>query len=570
MELVVFCGLMIAVFLYVMIRGSVEAKQAKVRYRKYLKESYTERFREEDVSEEELELIKKRFLYMSQDDVIIDDITWNDLDMDRVFGLMNRTQSAIGAEALYDMLRRPKQSVADFAGFEKNVEYLMEQEDERVNLQMALSNLRRNGRYSLYDYIDYLERLGKRSNIVHVIQLLLFVVSIGLIFVDSTVGVMALILVACVNIGTYLNHKGKVAPYVSTFSYIMKMLECADAILQQPLSGMPEYREILLRDREAFRDFKKGSSMVFKMNNAGAGDPGEVIFDYVKMLTHIDLIQFNKMLNKTLECKAEILELAKQIGYLDALIAIGSFRASLPCYAVPVLLEDKDVNITIVEGYHPMLREPVVNSFSQKRGMVITGSNASGKSTFLKMVAINAILAQTIHTCAAKEYEAAMFRIMSSMALRDSLDSGESYYMVEIKALKRIMDAAECDGNPILCFVDEVLRGTNTVERIAASTQILAKLSTSGVCCFAATHDIELTHLLEKDYDNYHFEEEVRDGDVLFSYCLHTGRAQTRNAIRLLQIIGFSEDIIHEAEMMAADFTKTSVWSRKGNERYVC
>ncbi len=563
MELVVFLGLMIAVFLFVMVRGSIEAKQAKVRLRNRLREEYTERFLEDELSEEELELIKKRFLYRNHGEEVIDDITWNDLDMDGVFCLINRTRSAVGAEALYDMLRRPKQTKAGFHNFEEDVHYLVEQEQERLNLQMELSSLRRKGRYSLYDYIDYLERLGKRSNMVHILQLTLFIASVGLIFVNSSLGVMAFIVMACVNITSYLGHKGRVAPYVSTFAYIMKMLDCADALLRQPLAGMPEYREKLRKNREAFRDFKKGSSMVFKMSSAGAGDPGEIIFDYVKMMTHIDLIQFNKMLNKTLACKKEILELAECIGYLDAMIAIGSFRASLPYYAIPKLHESTDTAIAIEEGYHPILREPVANSFSQRRGMVITGSNASGKSTFLKMVAINAILAQTIHTCMARCYEASMFRILSSMSLRDNLDGGESYYMVEIKALKRIMDAASKEGNPVLCFVDEVLRGTNTVERIAASTQILVKLFTSGVCCFAATHDIELTHLLEKEYDNYHFEEEVRDGDVLFSYCLHTGRAQTRNAIRLLQIIGFSEDIIQEAEELAASFTKTSVWSRK-------
>lgn len=562
MELIVFLILVGAVFLFVMIRGSIEAKQAKIRYRQYLKESYDERFLGEELSGEELELIKKRFLYLHDDEEIIDDITWNDLDMDRVFAQMNRTQSAIGAEALYNMLRRPKQKVSEFKDFEREVSYLMEQEEERLNLQMVLNDLKRKGRYSLYDYIDYLERLGKRSNLIHILQMALFLASIGLIFVESSLGVMAVIVMACVNITTYLSHKGKVAPYVSTFSYIMKMLDCADELLQQPLTEMAEYRDALKKNREAFRDFKKGSSMVFKMNDAGAGDPGEIIFDYVKMMTHIDLIQFNKMLNKTLECKEEILALAESIGYLDAVIAIGSFRASLPYYAIPQLQEEAKLHIAIEEGYHPMIAEPVANSFSQERGMVVTGSNASGKSTFLKMVAINAILAQTIHTCAARGYEATCFRILSSMSLRDSLDSGESYYMVEIKALKRIMDAAGRPGNPVLCFVDEVLRGTNTVERIAASAQILVKLSTSGVCCFAATHDIELTHLLEAEYDNYHFQEEIREGDVLFSYCLHQGRALTRNAIRLLQIIGFSEDVIKEAENMAARFTKTSVWSR--------
>ena len=93
----------------------------------------------------------------------------------------------------------------------------------------------------------------------------------------------------------------------------------------------------------------------------------------------------------------------------------------------------------------------------------VLGHSGAGKSTFLKMVAVNAVLAQTIHTCTAESYHAPVFRIFSSMALRDSIENGESYYIVEIRSLKRILDVAEERKSPVLCFVDEVLRGTNTV-----------------------------------------------------------------------------------------------------------
>ena len=130
---------------------------------------------------------------------------------------------------------------------------------------------------------------------------------------------------------------------------------------------------------------------------------------------------------------------------------------------------------------------------------------------------------------------------------------------MEIKALKRILDAAS-EGEPILCFVDEVLRGTNTVERIAASTQILKSLGHSGILCFAATHDIELTELLKDYFDNYHFEEDVRDGDVFFNYKLKTGRATTRNAIRLLELMGYDSGVIERASAQAEYFMTSGVW----------
>ena len=145
------------------------------------------------------------------------------------------------------------------------------------------------------------------------------------------------------------------------------------------------------------------------------------------------------------------------------------------------------------------------------------------------------------------------------MALRDDLDSQESYYIVEIKSLKRILNATN-QGGPILCFIDEVLRGTNTVERIAASAQILKSLAGNNVLCFAATHDIELTQMLEADYDNYHFQEEIVENDILFDYILYPGRATSRNAIRLLGMIGYDEEIIRRADATAEEFLKSGEW----------
>jgi len=111
-----------------------------------------------------------------------------------------------------------------------------------------------------------------------------------------------------------------------------------------------------------------------------------------------------------------------------------------------------------------------------------------------------------------------------------------------------------------LCFVDEVLRGTNTVERIAASTQVLKSLAGNNMCCFAATHDIELTSLLNDYYDNYHFEEEIRDGDIFFNYTLLDGKATTRNAIMLLEIMGYSPSIIEQARQQAEHFVASGIW----------
>ena len=255
------------------------------------------------------------------------------------------------------------------------------------------------------------------------------------------------------------------------------------------------------------------------------------------------------------------------IGYLDSMISAASFRTFLPYYEKPNFTEGKKAEIYLENVYHPLLADPVANSVIAHRSILLTGSNASGKSTFLKTVAINTVLAQTIFTCPAAKYEAPFFQIYSSMALRDNLQGNESYYIVEIKSLKRILNHVNEDV-PMLCFVDEVLRGTNTVERIAASAQILKSLAKEGVICFAATHDIELTHLLENCYDNYHFQETIMDEDILFDYCLQKGRAVSRNAIKLLRLIGYEDRITDEAEKMAEEFLAMGNWTRQ--EERIC
>ena len=491
---------------------------------------------------------------------------------------MNFTQSSAGEETLYAMLRCPALSDDDGAKrtMEKHIEYMAYKTDKRLDALMLLHELGKSGKYALADYLDNIKKLGARSNMRHYLCILMLIASFASLFAHALLGAAFLIAASCVNIISYMNAKGAAASYVAAFSYIMRMAKCADGIIKLGLGKeFDAYIGELKERKTAISKLEKHSGMIFNLNSA-TGSAGGILFDYVKMLTHVDLIQFNKAIGALQAHEKDICDIADSIGYLDAVISIAYFRAALSQgYCVPVLAKGKNEALVIKDGFHPCIEKPVANSIEQRRGMIVTGSNASGKSTFLKMAAVNAILAQSINTCCASAYSGNYYRIYSSMSLRDNLEGGESYYMVEIKALKRIVDAADSDldsesENPLLCFVDEVLRGTNTVERIAASVQILRKLAQRDILCFAATHDIELTKLLFDEYDNYHFEEEVKNGDVLFSYRLLEGRAHTRNAIRLLEVIGFSEDIIEKADEMAAEFLRTGEWENcKGGKSSV-
>lgn len=150
--------------------------------------------------------------------------------------------------------------------------------------------------------------------------------------------------------------------------------------------------------------------------------------------------------------------------------------------------------------------------------------------------------------------------VFSSMALKDNLLANESYFIVEIKSLRRILNSLREDI-PCLCFVDEVLRGTNTVERIAASSEILYHLSRNNCICIAATHDIELASILSNYFDNYHFEERLTDNEIVFDYKIYPGKSNTRNAIKLLKLMGYDKSIVDSAEERSLKYLEEGNWS---------
>ncbi len=486
----------------------------------------------------------------------IDNITWDDLDMDSVFMSMNNTHSSAGEEYLYYRLRNPKLTDETTRRDEELIDYFYNNKDDSINLQKAFHKMGKTGKYSLYDYLNYLDNVENTGNIKHIICNLLYLISAALVFVNPFAGIVCIISVMCYNMIAYSKAKSEIEPYFISIKYVMRLLDGINKVADTNVPVIKDNIDIMKEKRKVFHGLKKKA--LFLSMDASDFNLLSMIYIYIKMLFHVDLIIFNSILKNIKKHTAEINDIVTELGYIESSIAVASYRKYVNDFCVPEYTDT--LYMKAEEMYHPLISNPVKNSFETNNGVLVTGSNASGKSTFLKTIAINAILAQTINTCLAEKFITNHYRIYSSMALRDNLGSGESYYIVEIKSLKRILDAVNKDVSPVLCFVDEVLRGTNTVERIAASTQILKSLCNANTKCFAATHDIELTHLLEKYYDNYHFEEEVIDNDIVFNYKVLNGRATSRNAIKLLKIIGYENSIIDEANNMAVHFVEKGVW----------
>lgn len=547
----IICTIMILVTIF--LSGYINERRAFERYKKRLIDNYGKEC-DKTYKDGALEHIAQ-YYEMHRTGFSIDDITWNDLDMDRVFMQLNYAKSSAGEEYLYYMLRNPELKEKDWSDFEEKVTYFMKNETDRQKMQVAFGKMGFTGKYSVYEYINTLDELGKSSILKEMLPNIFIIGSIVFSFFNMGYGLLCVFAGLIYNLITYFKKKSEIDPYITCFSYIFRLLTQIDRLnkLSMPVikNDMEELKEI----KKKFQKFAKNSYLLMSPKRM-SGDMMEIGIDYIRMFFHLDIIKFYSMLEEVRKYTAEIDEMISIIGKLDAYIAIGEYRTFLGDYCIPAY---KKNTYDAKNIFHPLLKEPVKNDVQVHKSMLITGSNASGKSTFLKTVALNAILAQSIHTACADEFASDYYKIYSSISLKDNIFDGDSYYMAEIKSIKRMLSSDD-ENIPVLAFVDEVLRGTNTIERIAASGVILKKMAENPGFCFAATHDVELTHILEAFFENVHFEETITEGDICFNYKLLKGRATTRNAIKLLELMDYEKELIEQAKASAEKFEQTKAW----------
>ncbi len=199
---------------------------------------------------------------------------------------------------------------------------------------------------------------------------------------------------------------------------------------------------------------------------------------------------------------------------------------------------------------HPLIAadERVCNDFSLQglgKVVIITGSNMAGKSTFLKTVGVNMVLAQAGAPVLARRFRLSLFRLFSCIKISDSISDGFSYFYAEVRRLKAILAAIDAEDQPPVFFlIDEIFRGTNNRERLIGSRAYLRALIDKRAMGLVSTHDLELVHLAD-DFPgivNFHFREQVRDGRMIFDYTLRPGPCPTTNALKIMQLEGLPVD----------------------------
>ncbi|GAB3539926.1 MutS family DNA mismatch repair protein [Spirosoma fluminis] len=242
------------------------------------------------------------------------------------------------------------------------------------------------------------------------------------------------------------------------------------------------------------------------------------------------------------------------LGELEALNSLAGFSYSHPGYATPDIVDDQ-LTLAISSAAHPLLSpdRSIANSLSligAGQTILITGSNMSGKSTFLRTVGANIVLALAGAVVSAEKFRCSPVQVFTSMRTQDSLEESTSSFYAELKRLQTLINLTkDAQAIPVLYFLDEILKGTNSADRHRGAEALIRQLHRTTASGFVSTHDLELGQLANEQVavqgkapadfvTNYHFQSDLKDGELVFDYKLRNGICESFNASQLMRAIG--------------------------------
>src|SRR5215831_3544833 len=490
--------------------------------------------------------------FRSRDDTsgALDDRTWNDLLLDDLFKHLDRTESTVGRQLLYHRLRSAPYRLDEF---EALIQIATADAHKRERAQAALSRLNDPSGYYLHTLTNPSEFVRERWHFVYPVWSAAIV--FALLAVPLLPSLLLIIVIAfAINFVVRFATADRISRQVMWFRQVGPLLSAARGATAFDTSEARSIIGHLKSDLSALSRLGRIARWVSR--DPATADPITLsIIEYLNILFLMDVNALYFAAGELRSKSDHLRRVIEAVGEIDAAIAVASFRTGAREWTRPRFREAHD-SVTFVDFRHPLIENAVPNSLAlaPPHGLLVTGSNMSGKSTFLRTVGVNVVLAQTINTCLAVRYEAPIYRVRSCIGRADDLLAGKSYYLVEVESVLDLVRASSSSA-PHLFIFDEIFRGTNAIERIAAAEAVLGALIGDGKLhvVLAATHDNELVDLLSQTFAVCHFEDMLMDERLTFTYHLTSGPALSRNAIALLRLNGAPESVIRQALARAAE-----------------
>jgi hypothetical protein len=477
----------------------------------------------------------------------VDDRTWQDLGMDDLFARIDRNAGTPGQQMLYHQMRTYETDDRTLAERARQQSALKDDPVLREKCQLLLSRLGASGGEWLGSML--LNPFPPNPHFAPLLYLCSFLGAaciLGIAFIHLLF--LPALAMMFINIAITANYGRQIRPYFTGFSQIVTMLGVSEELAAIPNPHALPQLDTLRKSRPLAARLRNRLGWLV-MDRTRMSDLSQLAVDYINMFFLFDIVVYLRSNAALRQHKDELVGLWEAVGSLDASIAVASYLQGVPGLIRPALGADRSLEVKGI--CHPLLATPVGNSLNlDDRSALIAGPNMAGKTAFIRTLGINVILAQTLNLCLAEKAVLPRAVVRSAIRREDNLEAGQSYFFAEIEQILEFTRAEEA-GPRCLFLIDEIFRGTNTVERVAASTAVLHHLGRRQLV-LATTHDVELQQLLADTFDMYHFSDQVLDGRYGFDYHIHPGPAQSRNAIRLLEISGYPASIIREAETLAA------------------
>jgi hypothetical protein len=478
----------------------------------------------------------------------LDDRTVDDVDLPLVFRAIDRTATPTGAQALWRWLAAPAVRVDLLAARERSLARLAAQPALRGRIRDALAG------QATAD-APHLPRLlweplpgPLRTRVFAALAAVL--VALGAVAVwwpPLLVGCVA-VFVANVWIDDWVSLR--TAPQAHALEILRRALVSAERLIARGLWHDPA----IATELAAFAGFRKRVAWLT------ITDPF-LLVELLRAAFLVRLLLLGRWLRMIERERQRLRRIVLWLGEVDALVSIASLRAERGDARLP-RLSGGAARIVAGDIVHPAIAGAIGNDLALDAGLLVTGSNMSGKSTFLRAIAINAICAQSIHTTFGT-WQASLFRVFAVMRIADATADGMSTYAIEVAAIGELVDAVARreHGVPALLVIDEPFSGTNPALRVPIAVSVLDHLGQRDIA-IAATHDLDVAAQVDPRFARGYFCE--ADGDSgRFDRKLRPGVSPASNALALLVRAGYPPAIIEAVERRAGAGTRAPVAARE-------
>lgn len=481
----------------------------------------------------------------SEAEGFIDEKTDSDLELKRVFRFFDSTRTLPGQSILYAWLRC--QCLSDEA-LRRRVHWIQSWKDF-TGIDLVRKVLKKCGPQDRGNIVREIwnpaDSCGEGIRFFLYIWLALSVFAFASPFIFGiSLLLYCVIPFAVINTIIHFSWHNRISQYYFSISYLARLLKCARrlcGILPEELKSEDEELDILCEKTKKLGKY----TFLFINPSKVTMDIFDSILEYLRVFFLAELISYVALYRQIHSLQIELKRIFEIVGQLDASLSVHDFEKSSVHTCTPELIKDGN-EIEFNHLIHPLIMKCISNSAVFDRGVILTGVNMAGKSTFLRTLGINHVLATTLDIAFCRSFRTPFLRIATSLQTIDSLELNQSHYYAEAKRLHTLWIRGKSCESQWLLLVDEVLSGTNSRDRNKAVTSILADLAESCSFVIATTHERDTAKKLSEYYDNYHFTEEIQGNSIEFDYKLRKGIIDGSNALRLLRHIGFPEELISD------------------------